>query len=225
MIQYVNNEAEVLAAFAAWDSTLEAIVVSFRGTVQSITDWVHNFGYIKINPLSQFPNAGLHHGFWNSWQVLSPDVLAAIATIRKQHNTNKLMLTGHSLGAALAADAALDLMLNHGFDASVLNFGSPRLGDEGAHEAMQQLTSFWRVTHAKDLVPHHPEENLGFFHASTEVFFPGSDDSFTICDGSGEDNSCSNRCAKWLTCVSVSDHLKYLGATLGTDGCPNSIVV
>lgn len=226
MVQYISNEKEVLAGFVAWDSSIKAIVVSFRGTVQSITDWVHNLAFTKTNPFSQLPDVGVHHGFWDSWQALSSPVLAAIQNIQKTHSGAKVVLTGHSLGAAIAADAALDMAVNHGLSVSVVNFGSPRPGDSGFHSALQQhVGGFWRVTHAKDLVPHVPPESFGFYHASTEVFFPGTDTKYQICDGSGEDSSCSDECAKTLSCVSVSDHLNYFGVSLGGDGCDASVVV
>jgi predicted lipase len=226
MIQYVVNEKEVLAGFVAWDSTISSIVVSFRGTVQTVTDWVHNLAYTKTKPFTQYPDAGVHHGFWNSWQYLATPTLAAIQTIQASHPNAPIVLTGHSLGAAIAADASLDLALNHGLQTSVVNFGSPRAGDSGFHAALQdKVSSFWRVTHAKDIVPHVPPEAFGFYHASTEVFFPGSDTQYQICDGSGEDSSCSDRCAKTLSCVSVADHLNYFGVILGGDGCDASVVV
>lgn len=225
-IQYIENTKQLLAGFVAWDSSSKAILVSFRGTVQSITDWVHNLAYTKTFPFDQHPEVGLHHGFWNSWQYLKDPAMAAIASIQQSHAGNNVVLTGHSLGAAIASDAALDLRLNHGFQTSVVNFGSPRAGDSGFYNLMkQEVPNFWRVTHAKDLVPHVPQEALGFYHAATEVFFPGSDMQYQICDGSGEDPSCADRCAKYLTCVSVSDHLNYFGVSLGGDGCDASLVV
>jgi predicted lipase len=225
-IQYVLNEQQVLAGFVAWDSSIGAIVVSFRGTVQSITDWVHNLGALKINPLAQYPNVGMHHGFWWSWQYLKEPVLAAIQSLLQSHAGAEVVLTGHSLGAAIASDAALDLRLNHGLKTSSVNFGSPRAGDS-AYSALlrQEVPNLWRVTHAKDLVPHAVLEDLGFYHAATEVFFPGSDTQYQVCDGSGEDPTCSDQCAKSLSCTSVSDHLNYFGISLGSDGCDAAVVV
>merc|ERR1711907_13802 len=206
---------EVLAGFVAWDSSIGAIVVSFRGTVQSITDWAHNLAFTKTSPFDQHPDVGVHHGFWNAWQYLAEPVLAAIQSIQQSHSGANVVLTGHSLGAAIAADAALDLRLNHGLKTSVVNFGSPRAGDSGFHILMkEEVPSFWRVTHAKDLVPHVPPEHWGFYHAATEVFFPGSDTQYQVCDGSGEDSSCSDQCAKSLSCTSVPNHLNYFGISL-----------
>jgi predicted lipase len=226
MIQYVSNEKQVLAGFVAWDPSINAIVVSFRGTVGSITDWVHNLAYTKTYPFDQLPDVGVHHGFWNSWQYLATPTLAAINTIQQSHGGARVVLTGHSLGAAIAADAALDMSVNHGLETSVVNFGSPRAGNAGFHAALQQhVSDFFRVTHARDIVPHVPPEAFGFYHASTEVFFPGSDTQYQLCDGSGEDSACSDRCAKWLSCVSVDDHLNYFGVLLGGDGCDASLMV
>lgn len=225
-IQYIENQQRVLAVFVAWDSSINAIVVSFRGTVSSITDWVNNLAYTKTYPFDQHPDVGVHHGFWNNWQYLKTPVLAAVKSIQQSHPGDTVVLTGHSLGAAMAADAALDLSINDGLRTSVVNFGSPRAGNSGFHSLLQQeVPNFWRVTHNRDLVPHTPPEDFGFYHASNEVFFPGSDSQYQVCDGSGEDASCSNKCAKWLTCTSVADHLNYFGVSLGGDGCDASVVV
>jgi len=226
MVQYVNNEDLDLAAFVAWDSTLGAIVVSFRGTVQTISNWVNNLEFTKTKPFSQFPNAGVHHGFWDAYQGLKGGVMSAIENIQKAHATSTLVITGHSLGAAMATDCAMDLSLN-GFKTSIVNFGDPRAGDKDFHDALrQQVPDLWRVTHANDIVPHVPPEALGFYHAANEVFFAGGDTdlSYVICDGSGEDPSCSNRCSP-LSCTSVANHLSYLGFALGGDGCSSTATI
>jgi hypothetical protein len=225
-IEYILNEQQKLAGFVAWDESIGAIVVSFRGTVQSITDWIHNLGALRINPLAQYPDVGVHHGFWWSWQYLKAPVLEAIQTLHQSHAGAEVVLTGHSLGAAIASDAALDLRLNHGLKTSSVNFGSPRAGDADFSALMKQVVpNFWRVTHAKDVVPHAVPNNLGFHHAATEVFFPGSDTEYQVCDGSGEDSSCSDQCIKSLSCTSVADHLDYFGIALSSDGCDAAVMV
>ena len=50
----------------------------------------------------------------------------------------------------------------------------------------------WRVTHWQDPVPHLPLRMMGFTHVSTEVFYNENSTEYRVCDGSGEDKSCSN---------------------------------
>lgn len=223
---YINNVSQDLAAFVAWDSISNAVVVSFRGTVStSIEDWVHDLSYTKTYPLTQFPSAGVHHGFWESWEVLEQGIVHAIQGIMTSHGTTSVHVTGHSLGAALATDAAISLKLKYGYSTTLINFESPRAGDRNFMEAVvAEVPDSWRITHSIDIVPHAPPEKFGFYHIPTEVFFPAGNMfnlTFNVCDGSGEDANCSDRCAASLTCISVYDHLHLMGFVLGSDACAN----
>merc|ERR1712070_951316 len=225
MITYIEHKLQVLPGFVGYDSTQNAIIVSFRGTVStSIVDWVKNLAYTKTQPWSQYPDAGVHHGFNGAWEDLKDDVMSAIDSIRAAHSTTTVQLTGHSLGAAMAINAALDIKLNYGLDTSYVDFGRPRAGNLAFTQALasEGITGF-RVTHHHDIVPHAPPEAFGFYHTSTEVYYDGSDPSaYTVCDGGGEDDNCSNSCAKWLSCTSIDDHLHYMGFTMGSDNCAST---
>lgn len=224
MQSYINNVSQDLAAFVAWDEVQRAVVVSFRGTLSnSIEDWIHDLSFTKSNPIARYPGAGVHHGFWEAWKSLEFGVVQAVNEIVSVHHSTVVLVTGHSMGGAIAADAAIDLKLTHGFATSVMNFESPRAGDHNFMEAMrQEVPTFWRVTHGNDLVPHVPPETFGFYHIPGEVFFPSEDYqnlTYVVCDGSGEDTDCSNRCSKALECTSVDDHLHLMGFPLGSDQC------
>lgn len=224
---YTANVAH--AAMVAYDSQTEEIVLSFKGTDNDaafIENWVTNLDFFKKNPieLQQYPEASVHAGFWDSWLGLKPDVMAAIAEITASHSGVKaIRVTGHSLGAAIATNAAMDLKLNHGFVTSVVNFGSPRPGDLDYHKAILSEVPHWRVTHNNDLVPHVAPQSFGFWHASTEIHFPETGLEFKVCDGSGEDKTCANACYP-LHCTSVDDHLHYLGQPI-VCGSSSGVVV
>jgi len=231
MIQYIEKtgytDNVAFAAFVAYDSQAGEIILSFKGSdndVAFIEDWLTNFDKHKIQPIEQYPKANVHRGFWNAWQSLKPDVLSAINTVTAEHSgATAIRVTGHSLGSAMATNAAMDLKLNHGFVTSVVNFGSPRAGDLDYSEAVLKEVPHWRVTHHNDPVPHTPPKRSGFHHVATEVYFPDETGlEFRICDGSGEDESCAISCAP-LSCTSVDDHLNYLdqGITCGS----SSVVV
>jgi len=226
---YITNALQDLAAFVAWDSMSNAMVVSFRGTIMSsVRNFVRDISFIKTFPLSQYPSAGVHRGFWNAWVELEEKVVAALGNLALHHQTTAVIVTGHSMGGAMAGDAAISLKLKHGYDTTVVNFEAPRCGNQKFMSALrQEVPNFWRITHANDIVPHSPPEAFGFYHAATEVFFPSStytDLTHTICDGSGEDPTCSDRCSP-IGCHSTGDHLNLMGFTLGSDQCGGSIVV
>jgi predicted lipase len=82
-----------------------------------------------------------------------------------------LIVTGHSLGAALSTHCvaqltALGIKVDYFY-----NFGSPRVGDSKFHDWFhREYKSFMaRITHWKDIVPHLPDEFWGFKHLKNEV--------------------------------------------------------
>lgn len=206
-----NTDAQ-LHAFVAWDSLAEAVLVAFRGTDKTaVKDWATNLDYFKKSPIAKYPDAEVHGGFWDAWQALKGDVVSLIQKVMSNHQTTIVRLVGHSLGGALATNAAVDLKLSYGWSTSVVNFGSPRVGDHEYHNAISAEVPVWRVTHHNDLVPHVPPEAMGFYHAAAEINFPKETGlTYKVCDGSGEDVSCANACSYYLTCDSISDHFGYL---------------
>ena len=72
----------------------------------------------------------------------------------------------------------------------------------------------WRVTHWQDLVIHMPPKTLqSYRHVGTEVFYDSSFLKHRVCDGSGEDPSCSDSKLGY----SINDHIHYFGIQVGTD--------
>jgi hypothetical protein len=67
------------------------------------------------------------------------------------------------------------------------------------------------VTHWHDPVPHLAPMSFGFHHTATEVFYTEDQQTYTICDGSGEDDHCSDQ---FLLDTSVDDHLHYMGISI-----------
>lgn len=97
---------------------------------------------------------------------------------------------------------------------------SPRIGNKAF---MKSFVSFDiphnRITYKNDIVPHLPEEILGFIHLPHEIWFTSANVSKLCNDMNGiEDNSCSNSCSPF-SCTSIDDHLNYLGSPIGIDAC------
>lgn len=47
-----------------------------------------------------------HSGFWNTWQQSSAEIIEALLQVVGNNTQNRLIVTGHSLGGALATLAA-----------------------------------------------------------------------------------------------------------------------
>lgn len=76
-------------------------------------------------------------------------------------------VTGHSLGGAIAVHAALDLVsINLKVD-TLYTYGAPRVGDKKFSEwfdSFSKINYRYRITHARDPVPHLPPIDFGFLH-------------------------------------------------------------
>ena len=137
-----------------------------------------------------------------------------------------LVVTGHSLGAAIAEVATLDLLaaeLPPHAGLTHYSFGTPRVGNAAwaaavsAAAAASRPDSYYRVVHALDPVPRlPPHEVLDYVHPPREVWYSENSSSFVVCSAvSGEDPACSDSDVP----VGAADHTHYLNVTLGSEAC------
>jgi len=158
----------------------------------------------------------VHTGFYHAWTDLEQEALAALADIGCSPDgpSNKVVVTGHSLGAA-ASIVAMFRLNGLGFDVqpSVV-FEPPRVGNEAFAEAFAARGIPLLIhTHAMDPVVHLPPTGLPgieYRHVGVpEVYYYPSFDisNYIICD-SHDDPLCSNRYALPDTITSGDDHCK-----------------
>jgi predicted lipase len=88
------------------------------------------------------------------------------------HQNSKVLVTGHSLGAAMATLAAVDLA-NAGYDTDLITFGSPRVGNKAFSEYVNNTVNGvnLRVTHGNDIVTVFPPQLTGYHHVGREVHY------------------------------------------------------
>jgi len=157
----------------------EALVVVFRGTrlqVQTVLDVAE---LVLINqqdlltdgnllPAAFAAGGRVHTGFLSAFKEVSHQ-LDALA--RAKPPGQRLWLTGHSLGGALATLAAAHL----GFSVlqGLATYGCPRVGD-AAFASVLPRQSYDRFVHRDDGVATVPPEGLGYVHAGTLRVVPGS---------------------------------------------------
>jgi len=204
-----------LQAFVGYNAASRHVVVAFRGS-SNIANWISNLAFGKT-PYALCNNAcSVHTGFYDLWKGLRANMVAAVKGLAAIYPQSTLVVTGHSLGGAIALHAALDLKASvSGFrDYQFYNFGEPRIGDEAfAAYAARVLPNGRqnRIVHKADPVPHLPPMSFGFRHASREIFFNNDGKtSFVECNdsGSGEDPKCSNQ---FPIPAGIADHLLYMG--------------
>lgn len=142
-----------------------------------------------------------------------PTIKSYVISMIQEYPGYQLIITGHSLGAAMASLVSLDLLADKVVSPSSLrmfNFGSPRIGnDQFAAYASTTLLDHNRVTHHKDMVPHCPMHER-FTHMDGEWY--QDDAGLHMCTGY-EDPNCSYQ---WHI-TSIDDHMWYLGLYLGCD--------
>ena len=85
-------------------------------------------------------------------------------------------MTGHSLGAAIAAIAAVEIR-NGGTNVELYTYGQPRIGGSEISDYItaQDKGGNYRVTHYDDPVPRLPPLLLGFRHISPEYYIGSGD--------------------------------------------------
>ncbi len=155
------------------------------------------------------------------WKSVESALTARVRELIGAFPNAPLYLTGHSLGASLAVLAAAHLSYAEGLPVdSVYTFGEARVGNGAFRDFYNQgMHVSWRVTHHKDPVPHMPMESLGFRHIATEVWYHDKEGTaYKVCDGTGEDDSCSNSVA-WDSLLYVSDHHTYIGLPIDQPEC------
>lgn len=229
-------------AYTAVSHARRLIVLAYRGTVTNkgnsqIYDEIVS---VLLKPKVSFLIGGeVQNYFKQAFDKLSPCVFQSISELVSQFPDYNVIVTGHSLGGAIASLSAAALVhkgIVTGNKLSLYTFGMPRVGDKGyAFNHDKLLNSSWRVVHARDVVAHLPTCNLLFscrvttngpYHHRTEIFYP--DDKMTTssryiqCEGN-EDDRCSNSVVSKDVCFPGNGlnecfdyHKKYFDVPVGT---------
>lgn len=83
--------------------------MAFRGTQGlDYKNWITNLRF-NLEPYKNYPLAEVHVGFYSAYEAVAAQLLASFDKLFKKHPTASLLVTGHSLGGALAVFAALDI--------------------------------------------------------------------------------------------------------------------
>jgi len=135
-----------------------AVILAFAGTDPGI--WQN-----LVTDFTPLPQAGsdTHDGFRLAAAAAEPQVARAVELCRQ--TGDPLFVTGHSLGAALAALAALRASNTGLPPRAIYTFGMPRVGGPqfgSSYEELGRVT--YRLVHGIDLVARVPPSSLGFHH-------------------------------------------------------------
>ena len=120
----------------------------------NLTNWLYDFDALDMSPAEYCDGCMVHTGFYRSWLSVARKVTEEVQRLRQLHPGAKLLVTGHSLGAAMAVLAATHL---HYVDAlsvhAVYTFGQPRVGNAAFLDyfsAIDDKFAAFRVVHYRD---------------------------------------------------------------------------
>ena len=172
-------DVEGTQCFVAADP--QSILVCFRGTeADRLEDWITDLDFDLVGgPLG----GRVHEGFYNAlscvWHLLDKEV-------RRLQNDGRrsLWVTGHSLGAALAALAVARWCEAGRQVAGLYTFGQPRTGDSVFVRNFDFAfrPHAFRVVNDLDVITRTPPRSLGYQHLGTFIYF---NDSGTLSDDIG----------------------------------------
>jgi hypothetical protein len=153
----------------------DTFLIGFRGSEETGTaDWITDLKFI----LSDYPfvpaGAGpvkVHHGFIQAFS----SVRDAILQMARDSKQPKVLTTGHSLGAALAILAALDIRQNiPDKQVSCYTFGSPKVGNPAFAKFYNDLVpNTIRIVNDADIIPTIPP--AGYAHVGQLTHLKPSD--------------------------------------------------
>uniref|UniRef100_A0A1D1Y170 Lipase n=1 Tax=Anthurium amnicola TaxID=1678845 RepID=A0A1D1Y170_9ARAE len=227
IIDLIVDVQNCLQAFVGMAADLNSIIIAFRGTQEhSIQNWIEDLFWKQLD--LNYPgvsDAMVHHGFYSAYHntTLRPGILKAVHRAKKFYGDVGIMVTGHSMGGAMASFCALDLTVHHGEDnVQLMTFGQPRIGNAVfASYLSKHVPRAVRVINEHDMVPHLPPYYT-YFPQKTYHHFPREVWIYNlgfgslvysvekVCDSSGEDPSC----CRSVPGNSISDHLVYFGVNL-----------
>lgn len=130
-------------------SSSEAVLVAFRGTEGNVGDWLGNLNALTTKQ----PYGYVHRGFFNGFRVVQSQLEAELDRFQGL----PVVLTGHSLGGALALIAAAEWADKRNVS-RVHTFGQPAVGFKEFREVIDTEYGdvYYRFVNDMDIVPMVP---------------------------------------------------------------------
>lgn len=166
-VMAMTKDTNIFGLMGRDDSSGTAFL-SFRGT-STVAEWVADLDAVPddYRPLSGFGQ--VHGGFQDVYELVRPTIAAHIATAVS--GCDQILVTGHSLGAALAILAAPDVARNmppNTTEPRLITFAGPRVGlIDFAAEFNASIESCYRVVNFLDVVPYLPPDP--YVHVGAQI--------------------------------------------------------
>eukprot|EP00928_Gymnodinium_smaydae_P042205 TRINITY_DN2844_c0_g4_i1.p1 TRINITY_DN2844_c0_g4~~TRINITY_DN2844_c0_g4_i1.p1 ORF type:complete len:415 (+),score=15.09 TRINITY_DN2844_c0_g4_i1:108-1352(+) len=229
----VQGFAAVLRGDAAGGESRRCIV-GFRGTV-SIRNCMADLDVQKsVIPKFVLPwpfegaewceGCKVYAGFASAYEDVRKDVHEAVLDLK----CDSVVFVGHSLGAAVATLASIDMRARGIRVPEVWTYGKPRVGNLAFLKAYVKAAReqrvhppMWRIVHYHDRVPRLPPQWTGLQHEPLEVYYESRQfpSSSTVCFP--EPDYSENKSCGWHDPWDIGDgpdkmwrdHMSYLGVS------------
>ncbi|GME72359.1 unnamed protein product [Ambrosiozyma monospora] len=204
--EYVVDVVDSLSNAIIMTDTSEAqIIIAFQGS-RSFVDYVVDFSFIPVDyePYAVKNNlatkefnaddASVHVGFKTATDNFLKNAVDVLKSLKDEYPDYSVLVTGHSLGGALASLTGVELYLM-GFEPTVVTYAAPKVFNKDMVEWVDQVFNtdqylsdleagnvhqipkgtFSRVTHTKDIVPAVPLVVMGYYHAGVDYYITKED--------------------------------------------------
>lgn len=160
---WVGKGKNGATGFVAADKTNKKIYLSMRGSV-SLSNWAADVKYFMTDCANELKiaNAKCEVGFYGFWKESMDHAVSGIRRAVAENPGYRIVVTGHSLGAAAAVFAATYLRTKYP-DVTLYTYGQPRAGNMALSVAVSTQGKNYRITHTNDIVPQLPWESIKSF--------------------------------------------------------------
>ncbi len=213
---------DVPRAYVAYRASDSTIVVAHQGTnSSSFSSILNDLDASATAPISQLAScvpAGslIHNGFQDTWAATGAAILSQVQALRKTYPSARVLLTGHSLGAALSAIDSAYLRCN-GISTQTILFGQPRTGNYRFASSLSLL----HLGNYADPVIHLPANSDSYWHSAGE-YWQNPANSLKLYNCPGYENVNCAWSIKFYE-YKTADHLgTYAGVSIpGSGTCPS----
>jgi hypothetical protein len=212
IVQPLKGGLTGIAGYVGVDHARQEIVLAVRGS-NNILNWLTNirFGFKSCDLVA---GCQAHDGFVDAWNEIYPQAKSAVGSALAANPGYRLIISGHSLGGAVATLGAAYLRRD-GFANDVYTYGSPRVGNAAfTNFVTAQAGAEYRVTHGQDPVPRLPPIVFNYRHTSPEFWLANGESTklnyapseILVCEGVAN-TECN---AKGLVKIDIDAHQNYL---------------
>eukprot|EP01025_Chloroclados_australasicus_P036388 TRINITY_DN3709_c0_g3_i1.p1 TRINITY_DN3709_c0_g3~~TRINITY_DN3709_c0_g3_i1.p1 ORF type:complete len:845 (-),score=70.90 TRINITY_DN3709_c0_g3_i1:314-2827(-) len=187
-IQVFHEPSSETKVIIGWNT--QTIVISFRGSLQR-QNWIND---LRAWQTPHPPKRGsrirgtqprVHNGFLRAWTTnkFNEEVLNFVKALTQDQNrkeNSNILVTGHSLGGALAQLAAFDIKrhcLLSPEQISVYTYGCPRVGNyTWGYEYEKTVSDTWNLINNQDMITRVGKFIYSYKHAGCKVLINSNGD-------------------------------------------------